>query len=119
MNDNTQNGNAVPYPQPMPNQGVPPVQPLPSQPLPMPNIQPVQPPVDPMAAVANLNKEEAMEEALSHTTQYSPFQVEQQVVNQTTKKGNNKKAYAFIGIIAAIMALFILLLPYISKLFGI
>lgn len=98
---------------------VPPVQPTPEYyPQSAPAVPPVQTPeVDPMAAVSNLNKEEAMEEALSHTTQYSPFQVEQQVVNQAPKKTDNKKAYIFIGVIAAIMAIFILLLPYISKLF--
>ena len=34
--------------------------------------------VNPMSAVANLNKDEAMEEALSHTTQYSPFEAPKQ-----------------------------------------
>lgn len=143
MNENTQNGmNMQQNPQPMPTPQ--PTSPTVAQPMPanpsvvpqpmqanpvvapqMPTPQPVTPPqpvqqsVDPMSAVSNLNKEEAMEEALSHTTQYSPFQVEQQVVNEAPKKINNKKAYVFIAIIVAIMAVFILLLPYISKLFNI
>ena len=74
--------------------------------------------VDPMSAVANLNKDEAMEEALSHTTQYSPFEAPKQEVNQEVKKTNNKSAYIFIGIIFAIMLLFIIFLPQISNLFG-
>lgn len=74
--------------------------------------------VDPMAAVSNLNKEEAMEEALSHTTQYSPFEVPKQEVNQEVKKGSKKGAYIFIVIIFLIMLLFIIFLPQISKLFG-
>ena len=69
--------------------------------------------VDPMSAVANLNKDEAMEEALSHTTQYSPFEAPKQEVNQEVKKTNNKSAYIFIGIIFAIMLLFIIFLPQI------
>ena len=73
---------------------------------------------DPMSAVANLNKDEAMEEALSHTTQYSPFEASKQEVNQEVKKENNKSAYIFIGIIFAIMLLFIIFLPQISNLFG-
>lgn len=82
------------------------------------NSQPVQMQPDPMSAVANLNKEEAMEEALSHTTQYSPFEAPKQEVNQEVKKTSNKNAYIFIGIIFAIMLLFIIFLPQISKLFG-
>lgn len=74
--------------------------------------------VDPMAAVANLNKEEAMEEALSHTNQYTPFEAPKQEVLETTKKESNKSAYILIGIIVVIMALFILFLPQISKMFG-
>ena len=74
--------------------------------------------VDPMNAVANLNKDEAMEEALSHTNQYTPFEATKQEVNQEVKKTNNKSAYVFIGIIFAIMLLFIIFLPQISNLFG-
>ena len=74
--------------------------------------------VDPMSAVANLNKDEAMEEALSHTNQYSPFEASKQEVNQEVKKTSNKNAYIFIGIIFAIMLLFIIFLPQISSLFG-
>ncbi len=74
--------------------------------------------VDPMSAVANLNKDEAMEEALSHTTQYSPFEAPKQEVNHEVKKKSNKSAYIFIGIIFAIMLLFIIFLPQISSLFG-
>ena len=74
---------------------------------------------DPIAAVANLNKEEAMEDALSHTTQYSPFEAPKQEVNQDVKKkSNNKSVYIFISIIFVIMLLFIIFLPQISKLFG-
>lgn len=74
--------------------------------------------VDPISVVANLNKDEAMEEALSHTTQYSPFEVPKQEVNQEVDKKNNKSIYIFIGVIFAIMALFIFFLPQISNLFG-
>ncbi len=74
--------------------------------------------VDPISVVANLNKDEAMEEALSHTTQYSPFEVPKQEVNQEVNKKNNKSIYIFIGVIFAIMALFIFFLPQISNLFG-
>ena len=64
------------------------------------------------------NKEEAMEEALSHTNQYSPFEAPKQEVNKEVKKTNNKGAYIFIGIIFAILLLFIIFLPQISKLIG-
>lgn len=74
--------------------------------------------VDPMAAVASLNKEEAMEEALSHTNQYTPFEVPKQEVSTTSKKENSKSAYILLGVILGIMALFIFFLPQISKLFG-
>jgi hypothetical protein len=39
-------------------------------------------------------------------------------INVDMKKGNNKGAYIFIGIIFLIMLLFIVFLPQISKLFG-
>lgn len=73
---------------------------------------------NPMAAVSNLNKEDAMEEALSHTNQYTPFEVPKQEVLEEQKKENPKSAYIFLGIIIAILALFIAFLPQISNLFG-
>lgn len=80
-------------------------------------VQP-QPTVDVVAAVTNLNKEEAMEEALSHTTQYSPFQAQVAEIKPEVEQANNKKAIIMIGIIVAIIALFIVFLPQISNLFG-
>ena len=74
--------------------------------------------INPMSAVANLNKEEAMEEALSHTNQYTPFEAPKQEVNKEVKKANNKSTYIFIVLILAIMLLFIIFLPQISNLFG-
>lgn len=74
--------------------------------------------VNPMAAVANLNKEEAMEEALSHTNQYTPFEAPKQEILETPKNETNKSAYILIVVIVIIMALFILFLPQISKMFG-
>lgn len=94
-----------------------PTQPAP-QPMPQAYQQPQQTPIDPMAAVTNLNKEEAMEEALSHTTQYSPFQAQVVEIKPELEQANNKKAYIVIGIIVAIIALFIIFLPQISNLFG-
>lgn len=83
-----------------------------------PVAQPVQQTVDPIAAVTNLNKEEAMEEALSHTTQYSPFQAQVAEIKPEVEQANNKKAIIMIGVIVAIIALFIVFLPQISNLFG-
>lgn len=80
--------------------------------------QPGQMQVDPMTAVTNLNKEEAMEEALSHTTQYSPFQAQVAEIRPETEQANNKKALIIIGAIVVIVALFIMFLPEISNLFG-
>jgi len=77
-----------------------------------------QPQVDVVAAVTNLNKEEAMEEALSHTTQYSPFQAQVAEIKPEVEQANNKKAIIMIAIIVAIIALFIVFLPQISNLFG-
>ena len=124
---------AVPA-QPMPTYGAPtmpeavPAQPVPTSVAPtMPEAVPVQPVptveqannnVNPMAAVENLNKEDAMEEALSHTNQYNPFEAPKQEVNKEVKKTSNKGAYILIGIIFVIMLLFIIFLPQISKLFG-
>ncbi len=71
----------------------------------------------PMAAV-NLSKEDVMEEALSHTNQYPPFEMPKQEVIEAPKKDNPKSAVILFIIIAAIMALFIVFLPQISKLFG-
>lgn len=75
------------------------------------------PQIDPMKAVANLNREEAMEEALSHTNQYSPFELPKQEVIEEPKQENTKTSYAIFIIIAVIMALFIIFLPQISKVF--
>ena len=90
--------------------------PMPEAPTPMPEVPTEQKNVN--DAVSNLNKEEAMEEALSHTNQYSPFEAPKQEVNKEVKKTNNKGAYIFIGIIFAILLLFIIFLPQISKLIG-
>lgn len=68
--------------------------------------------------VSNLNKEDAMEEALSHTNQYTPFEIQQEEVNQETNFMSNKKALIFLGVILGIMLLFIIFLPQISKLIG-
>ena len=90
-------------------------------PAPMPEINPAPMPEQQKNvsdAVSNLNKEEAMEEALSHTNQYSPFEAPKQEVNKEVKKTSNKGAYIFIGIIFAILLLFIIFLPQISKLIG-
>lgn len=76
----------------------------------------INPQVDPMAAVANLNREEAMEEALSHTNQYTAFEAPKQEVIKEQKKQNPKASLILIIIIAVIMALFIFFLPQISKL---
>ena len=88
------------------------------EPQAMPTVEPQANDVNPMAAVSNLNKEDAMEEALSHTNQYSPFEAPKQEVNHEVKKNNNKGAYILIGIILVVMLLFIIFLPQISKLFG-
>jgi len=73
---------------------------------------------DPMVAVANLSKEDAMEAALSHTNQYTPFEVPKQEVLEEPKKENSKSVWLFLGIIFAVLLLFIILLPQISNLFG-
>ena len=95
------------------------------EPTPMPTVEPAPMTgqqnindIDSINVVSNLNKEEAMEEALSHTNQYSPFETPKQEVNKEIKKTNNKSAYIFIGIIFAILLLFIIFLPQISKLIG-
>lgn len=82
------------------------------------NFQQMNNQVDPMAAVANLNKEEAMEEALAHTNQYTPFEIPKQEVIDAPKQSDSKSTYILIGVIILIMALFITFLPQISKLFG-
>ena len=135
-------------PQPMPTvesvtQSVQP-QPMPTvesvtksaQPQPMPTVESVAQSVQPQSMstvesqvtavsteqhidkVANLNKEDVMEEALSHTNQFTPFETPKQEINSDTKKASNKAVYIFIGVILLIMALFIYFLPQISKLFG-
>ena len=73
---------------------------------------------DSMEKISNLNKEDAMEEALSHTNQYSPFEAPQEEVNQEVNMMSNKKALVFLGVILGIMLLFIIFLPQISKLIG-
>lgn len=72
---------------------------------------------DSIMNVSNLNKEEAMEEALSHTTQYTPFEVPKEDI-KNVEKTDNKKAIVFIIVIFIIMLLFILFLPQISELLG-
>ena len=110
-----------------------PVQPAYTEPV-APAAQPVQPaytePVQPQQApvnieeaqsvemISNLNKEDAMEEALSHTNQYTPFEVQQEEVNQEVSFMSNKKAIIFLGVIFAIMLAFIILLPQISNWIG-
>ena len=74
--------------------------------------------VDPMATVNSLNKEDAMEDALSHTNQYTPFEAPKQEVKVETNSGNSKSGYILMIVIAIIMALFIIFLPQISNLFG-
>ena len=66
----------------------------------------------------NINKDEVMEEALSHTNKYSPFEAPKQEVNKEEKKTSNRNAYILIIVIFVIMLLFIIFLPQISKLFG-
>ena len=104
--------------QPAPAAPVEPAQPTyaaPVQPEPMPvNIEEAQS----VEKVSNLNKEDAMEEALSHTNQYTPFEVQQEEVNQEVSFMSNKKALIFLGVIFAIMVLFIIFLPQISDLIG-
>ena len=92
---------------------------MPQAPTPIPEqVSQQQVDANSMAAVSNLNKDEAMEEALSHTNQYSPFEAPKQEVNQEVKKTSNKGAYILIGAILVIMLLFIVFLPQISKLLG-
>ena len=102
----------------MPAMGPTPVQT--AEPASMPEVQPT--PVQTMGPTSmpeiNLNKEDIMEEALSHTNQYSPFEAPKQEVNMEVKKSNNKGAYILIAIIMLVMLLFIIFLPQISKLFG-
>ena len=114
-----------PIPAPMPEQAPAPMPgPIPAPmteqaPAPMPEqVSQQQVDANSMAAVSNLNKDEAMEEALSHTNQYSPFEAPKQEVNQEVKKTSNKGAYILIGAILVIMLLFIVFLPQISKIFG-
>lgn len=68
--------------------------------------------------ISNINKEEVMEEALSHTSQYTPFEAPKQEIIETPKQENSKSTYILIFIILLIMALFIVFLPQISKLLG-
>lgn len=71
-----------------------------------------------VTSVSNINKEEVMEEALSHTNQYTPFEIPKQEVIEAPKQENPKSAYILIIVIVIIMALFIVFLPQISKLLG-
>lgn len=120
--NNTENVNNTAQPvQPTYSAPVQPAQPTyaapaePVQPEPMPvNIEEAQS----VEKVSNLNKEDAMEEALSHTNQYTPFEVQQEEVNQEVSFMSNKKALIFLGVIFAIMVLFIIFLPQISDLIG-
>ena len=65
----------------------------------------------------NLNREGAMEEALSRTTQYTPFEVpKEQLQNQQSE--DPKSGLILVIIIVIIAGLFILFLPTISSLFG-
>lgn len=87
-----------------------PVQPEPTQ---VTQVQPEQP-----APVTGLNREEAMEEALSHTIQYTPFEAPKTEQQPVSKKENDKKARIFLFVILIILIIFIALLPTISNLFG-
>ena len=104
---------AMPTAEPQPMAAAEPQSMAAAEPQPMPDNT-----INPMTAVENLNKEEAMEEALSHTNQYSPFEVQPQEVNKDVKRSSNKGAYILIIVIFVIMLLFIIFLPQISKLFG-
>lgn len=67
--------------------------------------------------VSELDKEAAMEDALSHTTRYNPFESNQEA-DYTIKSTNSKIGIIVIAILFVVMILFIFLLPQISKLFG-
>ena len=101
-----------------PNVNPQPAQPTYAAPYVQPNNSMANQPVDPMAAVTSLNKEDAMEEALSHTNQYTPFEAPKQDVVEQSNNGSSKSGYILMIIIAIIMALFIIFLPQISNLFG-
>ena len=77
-------------------------------------------PKNPMDVVTSLNKEEAMEEALSHTTQFSPFEISKEEVREEVEKNkkSDKKTLTFMIVIFILLILFIIFLPQISKLFG-
>ena len=77
-------------------------------------------PKNPMDVVTSLNKEEAMEEALSHTTQFSPFEIPKEEVKEELEKNkkSDKKTLTFMIVIFILLILFIIFLPQISKLFG-
>jgi len=101
-----------------PTMSAQPTQPTYTAPYVQPNTNMASQTVDPMAAVTSLNKEDAMEEALSHTNQYTPFEAPKQDVVAETNNGNSKAGYILMIVIAIIMALFIIFLPQISNLFG-
>lgn len=73
---------------------------------------------EPVNVAPNLNKEEIMEEALSRTNQYTPFEAPKTDTQEPHGKENNKKTMIFLIAIFVIMIAFILLLPVISKMFG-
>ena len=54
-----------------------------------------------MDVVTSLNKEEAMEEALSHTTQFSPFEIPKEEVKEEVEKNkkSDKKTLTFMIVI--------------------
>lgn len=127
-------------PQQVPNpqiaQPVPPVQPQqvpnpqvaqpvpPVQPQPMP-AQPVQPtpqmapqPVQPVQVDAD--RMQSIEEQLSKTSQYKPedFQQEKIDIPTTNEYEKNKSGLSFVIAISAILVLFLIALPFISKFFS-
>lgn len=72
-----------------------------------PNIEPVD---------IELNRENIMEEALSHTTKYSPFVLPKEEEQEEPEK-ENKGSVVFIIVLFAILFLAVLLIPKISTWF--
>ncbi len=70
-----------------------------------------------MDVMNNLNKQEAMEEALSRTNKYSPFEAPVSEIVEEEKQ-EDKNILVFVIILAVIMSLFIFFLPQISNLLG-
>jgi len=83
----------------------------------MPNIdyEYEQPLYDPSLSI-QINREDVMEDALSHTTRFTPFKLENEEDEMTNK--NNNKGVAFIIILFALLMAFVLLLPKISEIIG-